>query len=287
MADKQGKPPKEHDCRKNWTGSSKGMEPDMRVSMITELSESGLHVDALTMDDDATTIARVRSEVDGSIKKISDKNHTVKHFTNKLYKLRTEKGYKQLNPRSIAHLGKCFTYAVSQNRGDGEATKKSIESIGPHVFGTHDLCDFNWCGYLKNPFTYKPKHLPYRKYFSGEEFKDDLFKTLQEFASQSSKLCNLGSTQANESLNNIIASKAPKSTFSSGSESNDFRVAAAIAQKNLGNQYIAQVHENLSLSPCSFTAKRASYIDNERVKKRKLEESVEYKRNESKRKKKR
>ncbi|XP_056009320.1 uncharacterized protein LOC125656697 [Ostrea edulis] len=184
------------------------------VSMLLELSESGLIVDTLTMDDDTTTIAKLRSEVDGSIKKISDKNHTVKHFTNKLYKLRTEKGYKQLNPRTIAHLAKCFTYAISQNRGDREATKKAIESIGPHVFGTHDLCDSNWCGYLKDSFSYKPNHLPYRKYFSGEELKNAFFEILQGFASQSR----------------------------------------------------------------SFTTKRATYIDNEKDKKRKLEESVDYKR---------
>jgi hypothetical protein len=41
------------------------------------------------MDDDATTNARIGSEVDVSIKKISDKNHTVKRFTVKLYTLRT------------------------------------------------------------------------------------------------------------------------------------------------------------------------------------------------------
>lgn len=45
---------------------------------------------------------------------------------------------------------------------------------------------------------------------------------------------DLGSTQPNESLNNTVASKTPKSTLYSGSESNDFRVAAAVAQKKFG-----------------------------------------------------
>lgn len=49
---------------------------------------------------------------------------------------------------------------------------------------------------------------------------------------------DLGSTQPNKSVNNTVASKTPKSTFYSGSESNDLRVAAAVAQKNLGHQYV-------------------------------------------------
>ena len=57
----------------------------------------------------------------------------------------------------------------------------------------------------------------------------------------SDTLSELGSTQANESLNNTVASKAPKAVFFSGSESNDFRVAAAGAQTILGHQYVPKV----------------------------------------------
>lgn len=53
---------------------------------------------------------------------------------------------------------------------------------------------------------------------------------------------DLGSTKTNESLNNTVANKTPKSTFYSGSESNDIRVAAAVAQKQLGHQYVLQVN---------------------------------------------
>ena len=64
---------------------------------------------------------------------------------------------------------------------------------------------------------------------------------MQEFVTHSDTLSELGSTQANESLNNTVASKAPKAVFFSGSESNDFRVAAAVAQKNLGHKYVLKV----------------------------------------------
>ncbi|KAH3788283.1 hypothetical protein DPMN_166419 [Dreissena polymorpha] len=51
----------------------------------------------------------------------------------------------------------------------------------------------------------------------------------------------LGSTQANESLNKSIASKAPKQLHLSGSANLNFRVAAGVAQKNLGSCYLTNV----------------------------------------------
>ncbi|CAC5385032.1 unnamed protein product [Mytilus coruscus] len=47
------KPP--HECNVNWTGSSKGMEPDMACSMIQRLAEDGYTVGTLHADNDATT----------------------------------------------------------------------------------------------------------------------------------------------------------------------------------------------------------------------------------------
>lgn len=51
----------------------------------------------------------------------------------------------------------------------------------------------------------------------------------------------LGSTQANESINNSIASKAPKRFHYSGSASLNYRVSAAVAQKNIGHTYVSKV----------------------------------------------
>ncbi|XP_063442585.1 uncharacterized protein LOC134722882 [Mytilus trossulus] len=51
------KPPLE--CNVNWTGSSKGMEPDMACSMIQRLAEDGYTVGTLHADNDATTQSRL------------------------------------------------------------------------------------------------------------------------------------------------------------------------------------------------------------------------------------
>lgn len=52
--------PSDHDCRKNWTKSSKAMESDMAVDMLHELKSKGIHVDKLITDNDSTgtTISR-------------------------------------------------------------------------------------------------------------------------------------------------------------------------------------------------------------------------------------
>ncbi|XP_062605625.1 uncharacterized protein LOC134267425 [Saccostrea cucullata] len=72
-----------HDCRKNWSGSSKSMEPDIAVEMLHNLKEKGFHVKDLVMDNDTTTISKARSSFDPNINKFSDFNHTKKNFTNK------------------------------------------------------------------------------------------------------------------------------------------------------------------------------------------------------------
>ena len=71
--------------------------------------------------------------------------------------------------------------------------------------------------------------------------RKDLEATLSIYAGNAQKLAPCGSTLANESFNNSVASKAPKARHYSGSESLDFRVRAAACQKNLGHEYIALV----------------------------------------------
>ena len=61
------------------------------------------------------------------------------------------------------------------------------------------------------------------------------------YINNADKLAPLGSSQANEALNNTIGSKAPKIRHYASSESNDYRVACAVSQKNIGHSYVAQV----------------------------------------------
>ncbi|VDI11574.1 Hypothetical predicted protein, partial [Mytilus galloprovincialis] len=47
-----------HKCARNWTGSAKGMEPDMVVEMIKDLDNRGVKIKELAGDDDSTGFNR-------------------------------------------------------------------------------------------------------------------------------------------------------------------------------------------------------------------------------------
>ncbi|XP_061173391.1 uncharacterized protein LOC133182561 [Saccostrea echinata] len=257
--------PNEHDCRKNWTKSSKAMESDMAVEMLSELKSKGFHVKKLIMDNDTTTISR----------KILKFQPYQKNVTNKLYSLRKEEKYNNLGPKAINHLTKCFAYAVKGSE-DAASMKKNLEAIPRHVFGDHSRCS-EWCGFVKSPSTYKPTSLPYGKYMAEEDLQLDLTTMFEEYAANSEKLLKVGSTQTNESFNHTVATKNPKTNFYSASESTSFRVAAAVAHKNIGLQTFTRVYENSLLSPGKHTNSYISKASRKRDYQKIVKSSVECK----------
>ncbi|XP_076080413.1 uncharacterized protein LOC143051371 [Mytilus galloprovincialis] len=60
-----------HDCSKNWSGSSKGMEPDMAVEMTHNLKDSGCQIQVLHADNDSTTTSRLNVDFDDLGKKMT------------------------------------------------------------------------------------------------------------------------------------------------------------------------------------------------------------------------
>ena len=54
--------------------------------------------------------------------------------------------------------------------------------------------------------------------------------------------------QANESLNQAISRKAPKAAHLSGSGALNFRVSAAVAEKNEGSNYMVKVSKIITIS---------------------------------------
>ena len=55
----------------------------------------------------------------------------------------------------------------SQNK-DVESLQKALKCIVPHAFGDHKNCKETWCGFKKEPLTYKHKDLPHHKDLQGE-----------------------------------------------------------------------------------------------------------------------
>lgn len=137
-----GQPKNTHDCRKNFSGSAKSMEPSVGNELInhsTILRETGLAVRVVIGDEDSATIAAVRKDNAQKIFKLADSNHLQKHFGSELYALRNR--YKEMRRcETIPHLKKCFAYAVSQNQGSSRELAETLRSIPNHFFNDHSNC---------------------------------------------------------------------------------------------------------------------------------------------------
>ena len=236
---------KVHDCRLNWGGSSKAMESDLAVSMLNSTSCDNHHISTIIGDDDCTTMAKIQKQVPYNVTKQSDINHAKKALGNDLYKL--QKTHKILQHKVISYLQKCFSYAISQNKNDPEKTRSALLSIEPHVFGQHENCG-TWCKFKSDPNHYY-KHLPNKTHLTGIELRSKLKEIFLKQANNSAQLCFNATSNPNESFNTMVASKAPKSKHNSKSESLDYRVAAAVCQKNMGEGYLCIVNEVAGIPP--------------------------------------
>ena len=137
------------------------MEPFLTINSILKLKNKGLAVKKITMDDDCTTFIRAKRSISDELTKSSDKNHVTKNFTNELYKLREKN--KSLTIKTVKYFTKCFSYALSQNKGNPVGLKANIEAIVPHAFGSHEKCNQSWSKFLEDPANYHHKSLPYGK----------------------------------------------------------------------------------------------------------------------------
>lgn len=238
-ATRAGKTARDHDCRCNWNGSSKAMEADVCAELVKECGETQkAQVAILVGDDDSSTIKKVRDSVQHKVDKWSDIVHAKRAFGSSLYNL--QKTHKKLSAKVIDYLQKCFSYAIKQNEGDPDGIKKSLKAIVPHAFGEHSNCSISWCKFLIDPVSYRHSTLPHGKDLEGDDLKKDLQEIIEVYCQNAEKLAPLGSSQANEALNNTIGSKAPKIRHYGSSESNDYRVACAVSQKNIGHAYVSQ-----------------------------------------------
>ncbi|KAK3710522.1 hypothetical protein QZH41_000859 [Actinostola sp. cb2023] len=237
-----------HECRRNHDGSSKSMEASAAVELF---SQGGYSV--LIGDDDSSVISRVRAEVDDKIEKWSDINHAVCTFKRGLYEVRGKSfGTSQcdkITDGAIEHLSKCFTYCLMQHKNDPSGLKAGLEVIVPQTFGDHSKCrNTTWCKHKENPTSYQHSSLPGGRPLMGQQLQTFLTEHMKAFSSDQAvrKLAPLGSSQCNECLNGVVSTKNPKSRYYGGSESSDFRIAAAVAQFNEGHDYLQQVRQQFT-----------------------------------------
>ncbi len=231
---RKNKTPKPHKCGKNHTGSAKSMEAAIVVELLKDCKEKGVPVGELVGDDDTTTIAKARLEVDSEIKKASDKNHVTKNVGKELYEIKPK--HPELTVKAILYLKRLFGYALAQNKGNEEGMKKALKAVTSHPFNDHTHCSGQWCKFNEDPEGFKFKGI--RKALTSHILRKDIEKI---FDLPADKLCNLASSNMNESLNNSATQKAAKRVFLGNSYSLNYRLKATALQKNEGYTYPAQV----------------------------------------------
>ena len=71
IAERKGKEAnlKSHDCHKNWTESSKVMEPDVEAELLRKVRKRGVSVFAIATGNDSSTIKKCRDEIDPNLQK--------------------------------------------------------------------------------------------------------------------------------------------------------------------------------------------------------------------------
>ena len=220
--------------------------------------ENDIRIGTLIMDDDSTTVSRIRSELDHDVVKLSDISHVKCHLKNDLYKLQAK--HRSLTTTVITYLvNKCFSYALMQNKNEPENLKKAIENIVPHVFDNHKTCG-TWCRFRKNPkCTYT--FLPNGKALTGELLYNDLVEVFSNLAKRADKIAACASTSVCENFNHMVASKAPKARHYSSSGSLNTRVACCVGQKNDGHKYLSDVFVSAGMSPGRYYTEHSEKQD--------------------------
>ncbi|XP_043268428.1 uncharacterized protein [Venturia canescens] len=183
----------------------------------------------------------------------------------------------KLQPNLIKYFSNCFSCAVKQNEKNPRGVEAALKNVVPHAFGNHSNCG-EWCDYKLMGEDYVHKYLPRGQPLSDTNLKESVSKLFDRFAANADKLAPCASSQANESFNSLVANKHPKSKFYAGSESFDYRVAAAVAQKNIGTKYVLEVNKLMDLSPGKETHKYRESKDRKRETQAKYRKSVEFKR---------
>lgn len=87
------------------------------------------------------------------------------------------------------------------------ATVQAILQVVPQAFGDHQDCSQTWCGYRRDPESYKHSRLPYGKDLTGTDFRQDLEAIFMVFANNAEKIAPGGSTKDVESFNNMPQQK--------------------------------------------------------------------------------
>lgn len=131
----------DHNCRKNFNGSAKAMEPHVATTIVNSsaiLKAVNLEVGILVGDDDSSTIKACRDNCSHEIVKFSDTNHAAGGVKKELYKIAPR--FVEMRKDAITYLHRCFTFAIAGNKGNSANLADAIRCIPKHAFNDHSVC---------------------------------------------------------------------------------------------------------------------------------------------------
>lgn len=101
---------------------------------------------------------------------------------------------------------------ISQNQENPSGIEKGLSALSLHPSGNHTECSDVWCQHLSNSAK-KYNYFPYGRPLESKALQEDIAAIFNKLKKHSSKLASLGSTQANESFNKTVSTKAPKTNL--------------------------------------------------------------------------
>ena len=120
------------------------MEAAVGVRLFQKAPNHGVKYTVFIGDDYSAT-TKVREEVKYNVEKWSDASHATRTIVSHLNKISSERknqpGESPLSQKVIDYFRKCFSYCLSQNKGEPERLKVTMmTAIVPHAFGDHQQC---------------------------------------------------------------------------------------------------------------------------------------------------
>jgi hypothetical protein len=242
---------KKHYCLKNYEGTSKSMEAAALVEMLTRAIElNSVSVCTIISDDDSNGRAKAQHVSNGGKlpihveepKFLADPSHRKRVFARAIYNLASAPVKVSKVTKGLAsHLKYCYGACVKRNRKlSAIQLSEKVYNILKHITDEHDCCDSAWCYDIKAKEEGKVYNAP--KEHRIDKVKDlvtytQIKKIFDQYAClEQMEYCNHPfDTQTNESLNQAIATVAPKHTCYSGSCSLQSRISIVIGVHNFSN----------------------------------------------------
>jgi len=254
-----------HNCVRNYEGTSKAMEAQALVEMLVRAPEKhNVSIAVIVSDDDSNGRAKAKHVSNGGKlptiieepKFLADPSHRKRVFARAIYNLAAApKKTSKVTKGLAGHMKYCYGACIKRNRHlPAEELSQKVYNILDHVCGKHNGCDAAWCYDLKAEEKNEVYNPPAEHRINRENDGDtylQLKKIFDQYASiQQMEYCNhCFDTQTNESLNEAIATVAPKNVCYSNSISLYSRIALVIGIHNLGyQQFFLQLFGELQMS---------------------------------------